>query len=128
MVQMQAKNQEIVGFVLFGRHPTFALAVRNEKASLYHDPKDLRGMRVGVTALGSQTQFMIEYLAIQAGLSPSEISFVSVGGGTGAVVAIRNGAVDAVVTGEPALTQPRSPPSLLTKPAQQLSKNSATAQ
>jgi NitT/TauT family transport system substrate-binding protein len=104
MIQMQAKNQEIVGFVLFGRHPTFALALRNEKASVYRDPKDLKGMRVGVTALGSQTQFMVEYLAIQAGLSPSEISFVSVGGGTGAVAAIRNGAVDAVVTGEPALT------------------------
>ena len=103
-IQMQAKNQVIVGVVLFGRHPTFALAVRSEKASAYHDPKDLKGMSVGVTSLGSQTQFMVEYLAIQAGLAPSEISFVSVGGGTGAVAAIRNGAVDAVVTGEPALT------------------------
>ncbi|MBV9564854.1 MAG: ABC transporter substrate-binding protein [Bradyrhizobium sp.] len=104
-IQMQAKNQEIVGVVLFGRHPTFALAVRSERADAYHDPKDLRGMRIGVTALGSQTQFMIEYIAIQVGLAPSEISFVSVGGGTGAVAAIRNGAVDAVVTGEPALTE-----------------------
>ncbi len=103
-IQMQAKNQAIVGFVLFGRHPTFALAVRSEKASAYHAPKDLRGMSVGVTSLGSQTQFMVEYLAIQAGLDPSEISFVSVGGGKGAIAAIRNGAVDAVVTGEPALT------------------------
>jgi len=103
-IQMQAKNQEIVGVVLFGRHPTFALAVRSDKASAYRDPKDLKGMKVGVTSLGSQTQFMVEYIAIQAGLAPSEISFVNVGGGTGAVAAIRNGAVDAVVTGEPALT------------------------
>jgi NitT/TauT family transport system substrate-binding protein len=103
-IQMQAKNQMIVGVVLFGRHPTFALAVRSEKASAYHDPKDLKGMSVGVTSLGSQTQFMVEYLAIQAGVAASDISFVSVGGGTGAVAAIRNGAVDAVVTGEPALT------------------------
>ena len=103
-IQMQAKNQEIVGIALFGRHPTFALAIRSERASAYHDPKDLKGMRIGVTALGSQTQFMVEYLAIQAGVAPSDISFVSVGGGTGAIAAIRNGAVDAVVTGEPALT------------------------
>jgi NitT/TauT family transport system substrate-binding protein len=103
LIQMRAKNQEIIGVVLFGRHPTFALAVRTEKASAYHGPKDLRGMRVGVTALGSQTQFMVEYLAIQSGFAPSEISFVSVGSGTGAIAAIRNGAVDAVVTGEPAL-------------------------
>src|SRR5215470_13816749 len=59
LIQMQAKNQEIVGVVLFGRHPSFALLVRTEKASAYRDPKDLRGMRIGVTALGSQTQFMV---------------------------------------------------------------------
>jgi NitT/TauT family transport system substrate-binding protein len=103
-IQMQAKGQRIVGVVLFGRHPTFALALRSDKASTYRDPRDLRGMKVGVTALGSQTQFMVEYLAHEAGLPSSEISFVSVGGGTGAVAAIKNGAVDAVVTGEPALT------------------------
>lgn len=103
-VQMQAKNQDIVGIVLFGRHPSFALAVRSEKASSYRDPRDLKGMKVGVTSLGSQTQFMVEYLAIRSGLAPSEISFVNVGGGAGAVAAIRHGSVDAVVTGEPALT------------------------
>jgi NitT/TauT family transport system substrate-binding protein len=103
-IQMQAKNQEIVGFVLFGRHPSFALAVRTAKALTYRDARDLKGMKVGVTSLGSQTQFMVEYLAIQAGLATSEIPFVNVGGGAGAVAAIRHGAVDAVVTGEPALT------------------------
>jgi sulfonate transport system substrate-binding protein len=103
-IQMQAKDQHIVGIVLFGLHPTFALAIRKDKSSDYRGPTSLKGMKIGVTALGSQTQFMIEYLAIQAGLAPSEIAFVSVGSGTGAVAAIRNGAVDAVVTGEPALT------------------------
>ncbi len=103
-IQMQAKGQRIVGVLLFGRHPTFALALRRDKASTYRSPRDLKGMRVGVTALGSQTQFMVEYLADQDGLAPSEISFVSVGGGPGAVAAIEHGAVDAVVTGEPALT------------------------
>ena len=47
-------------------------------------------------------QFMVECMTIQAGLAPSEIPFVNVGGSAGAVAAIRHGAVDAVVTGEPA--------------------------
>jgi NitT/TauT family transport system substrate-binding protein len=47
---------------------------------------------------------MVEYMAIPAGLAPSEISFVNVGGGAGAIAAIRHGALDAMVTGEPALT------------------------
>lgn len=104
ILQMQAKDQHIVGFVLFGRHPAFALAIRNDKAPMYHGPSSLRGMKVGVTALGSQTHFMVEYLAIKAGLEPSDVSFISVGSGTNAVAAIRNGAIDAVVTGEPAIT------------------------
>ncbi|CCD84712.1 Conserved exported protein of unknown function [Bradyrhizobium sp. ORS 285] len=103
-IQMHAKGQKIVGVVLFGRHPTFALVLRKEKAAAYRDPSSLRGMKIGVTALGSQTQFMVEYMALRTGVSPADLSFVSVGGGTGAVAAIRNGAVDAVVTGEPALT------------------------
>jgi NitT/TauT family transport system substrate-binding protein len=103
-IQMQAKKQEIVGIVLFGRHPSFALGIRNEKASTYRDARDLKGMKIGITALGSQTQFMVEYLAIQAGLASSELSFVNVGGGAGAVAAIRHAAVDAVVTGEPAIS------------------------
>ncbi len=103
-IQMQARGQRITGIVLFGRHPTFALALRNDKASAYRGSSDLKGMKIGVTALGSQTQFMVEFLALEAGLAPSEISFVSVGGGPGAVAAIRSGTVDGVVTGEPALT------------------------
>jgi NitT/TauT family transport system substrate-binding protein len=39
-IQMQAKRQKIVGIVLFGRHPSFAFAVRNEKASAYRDARD----------------------------------------------------------------------------------------
>jgi len=103
-IQMQAKKQAIIGIVLFGQHPSFALAIRSEKASTYRDARDLKGMKVGVTSLGSQTQVMVEYLAIQAGIAPAQISFINVGGGTGAVAAFRHGAVDAVVTGEPALT------------------------
>jgi NitT/TauT family transport system substrate-binding protein len=61
-------------------------------------------MKIGVTLLGSQVQFMVECMAMQAGLAPSEVSFVNVGGGAVAVAAIRHGAVDAVVTGESALT------------------------
>src|SRR4051794_12873327 len=67
-IQMHAKGQQIVGVVLFGRHPTFALAVRAEKASEYRGPSSLKGMKIGVTALGSQTQFMVEYIALQAGV------------------------------------------------------------
>ena len=57
-IQMQAKNQPIVALVQLGRFPGFALALRKEKAASYKGPKDLKGMKIGVTAPGSSTHFM----------------------------------------------------------------------
>src|SRR5436305_1926764 len=50
-IQMQAKNQQIVAVVQLGRFPGFGLALRKEKAANYKGPKDLKGMKIGVTAL-----------------------------------------------------------------------------
>src|SRR6185369_9688177 len=56
-IQMQAKSQQIVAVVQLGRFPGFALALRKEKATNYTGPKDLKGMKIGVTAPGSSTHF-----------------------------------------------------------------------
>src|SRR5579875_3640671 len=42
----------------------------------------LQGKTVGVTALGSNGQFMMEAMLADAGLPPSAVTFVAVGGGT----------------------------------------------
>src|SRR3984893_15136374 len=49
-IQMQAKNQSITALVQLGRFPGFALALRKDKAASYSGPKDLKGMKIGVTA------------------------------------------------------------------------------
>ncbi|MGY4304159.1 ABC-type nitrate/sulfonate/bicarbonate transport system substrate-binding protein [Bradyrhizobium sp. USDA 4369] len=48
-IQMYAKSQTVVGVVLCGRHPTFALAVRKDKATDYRGPNSLKGTKIGVT-------------------------------------------------------------------------------
>src|SRR4029077_2891523 len=78
-IQMQAKKQSIVALVQMGRFPGFALALRKEKAGTYKDAKDLKGMKIGVTAPGSSTHFMVLYMMAQAGLKPDEASFVGTG-------------------------------------------------
>src|SRR6478672_4200167 len=57
-IQMQAKSQSIVAVVLLGRYPGFALALRKDKAASYKTAKDLKGMKIGVTAPGSSTHFI----------------------------------------------------------------------
>ena len=103
-IQMAAKNQPIVGAVQLGRFPGFALGVVTAKAGAYKDPKDLKGMKIGVTAPGSSTHFMVMYMMARAGLKPDDASFVGVGATSTAVAAARRGEIDAIVNADPSIS------------------------
>jgi NitT/TauT family transport system substrate-binding protein len=104
-IQMQAKNQSIVAVVQLGRFPGFALALRKEKAANYTGPKDLKGMKIGVTAPGSSTHFMVLYMMAQAGMKPDEASFIGTGSGGTVVAAVQHGEVDGISNAEPMITK-----------------------
>ncbi|MBI3434607.1 MAG: ABC transporter substrate-binding protein, partial [Proteobacteria bacterium] len=61
-VQMHAKGQPILAIVQLGQFPGFALGIVTAKAAAYKEPKDLKGMKIGVTAPGSSTHFMVAYM------------------------------------------------------------------
>jgi sulfonate transport system substrate-binding protein len=101
-IQMQAKHQPVVAIVEMGRFPGFVLGVMTAKASRYHGPKDLKGMKIGVTSLGSSTQFMAAYMMVRAGLNPdTDAAFISTGTTSTAVAAARRAEIDAIVTSDP---------------------------
>jgi NitT/TauT family transport system substrate-binding protein len=104
-IQMQAKNQSIVALVQMGRFPGFALALRKEKAANYTGPKDLKGMKIGVTAPGSSTHFMVLYMMSQIGMKPDEASFIGTGSGGTVVAAVQHGEVDGVSNADPMITK-----------------------
>jgi len=62
-------------------------------------------MRIGVTAPGSSTNFMVSYLMIKAGLKPDDASFIGVGGGASAVAAMRHGQIDAISNTDPVMSE-----------------------
>ena len=103
IIQMQAKKQAIVAIVQLGRFPGFVLALRVEKAASYTGPKDLKGLKIGVTAPGSSTHFMALHMMVQNGLQPSDASFIGVGNGSTAFAAIQRGDIDAIVNSDPAI-------------------------
>ena len=103
-IQMAAKNQPIVGVVQLGRFPGFVLGVVTAKAGAYKDPRDLKGMKIGVTAPGSSTHFMAMYMMARSGLKPDDASFVGVGATSTAVAAARRGEIDAIVNADPAIS------------------------
>ncbi len=100
-IQMQAKNQPVVAVVQFGRIPGFVLGIMTSKAAAYRNPQDLKGMKIGVTAPGSSTQFMAAYLMVRNGLKPDDASFIGVGVTSTAVAAARRAEIDAIVSSDP---------------------------
>ena len=104
-IQMQAKNQSITALVQLGRFPGFALALRKDKAASYTGPKDLKGMKIGVTAPGSSTHFMVLYMMTQAGLKPEDASFIGTGSGGTVVAAVQHGEVDGISNADPMITK-----------------------
>jgi NitT/TauT family transport system substrate-binding protein len=100
-IQMQAKHQAITAVVQLGRFPGFVLAVVAAKAASYRGPADLKGMKIGVTAPGSSTHFMVQHIMVRNGLKPQDASFVGVGAGSTAVAAARHGEIDALVSVDP---------------------------
>ena len=104
-IQMQAKSQSIVAVTQLGQFPGFALALRKDKAANYKDAKDLKGMKIGVTAPGSSTHFMVLYMMAQAGMKPEDASFIGTGSGATTVAAVEHGDVDGISNADPMVTK-----------------------
>jgi NitT/TauT family transport system substrate-binding protein len=102
-VQMHAKGQPIIGIVAIGRFPGFVLGLRGPKAESYRGPSDLKGMKIGVTAPGSSTHFMVLHMMAQAGLKAEDASFIGVGAGNTAVAAVQRGEIDGLVNVDPVI-------------------------
>src|SRR5438876_5823699 len=61
-IRMQAKGQDIRAVIELGRFPGIVVGVRKEKAGSYKSAADLKGMKIGVSAPGSSTNFFVMYL------------------------------------------------------------------
>src|SRR5690349_22581504 len=54
-LNMQPKGQYLQCFVQQGRAPQIAIGISSTRAKTYKSPKDLKGLKVGVSAPGSST-------------------------------------------------------------------------
>ena len=102
-IQMQAKNRPIMAVVQLGRFPGFVLALTGPKAASYKGPANLKGMKIGVTAPGSSTHFMVLHMMAQAGFKVDDAVFLGVGAGTTAVAAAKRGKINALVNVDPVI-------------------------
>ena len=103
-VNMQAKGQRLRAFVLQGRAPQVVLGVNPKTMPNFKTVADLRGKKIGVTAPGSSTNVMANFVLAKAGLKPSDVSIIGVGAAQGAVAAMRAGQIDAISNLDPVIT------------------------
>lgn len=104
-IDLQAKGKEVESVVQFCQVPGEVEIVSAKASGQIKSPADFKGKTLGVTGLGSSTDFLTQYMAYKAGLKHGEYTILPVGGGNTFIAAIQQGRIDAGMTTDPAATQ-----------------------
>ncbi len=104
-IRMQDKKQDIRAVIDLGRYPGIVVGVSKRKADAIKSIADLKGAKIGVTAPGSSTYILVQYLMMKNGLSVEDASFIGVGGGASAVAAMQKGEIDAISHLDPVISK-----------------------
>jgi NitT/TauT family transport system substrate-binding protein len=104
-INMAAKRQPIKAVVLQLKYSAIELVMPKDRAARYKDGRDLKGLKIGVTAPGSSTNMFVDNLLVKAGMKPTDVSIIGVGTGAGAFAAMEKGEIDALVNLDPVVTQ-----------------------
>jgi NitT/TauT family transport system substrate-binding protein len=96
-VQLAAEGRSVRCFLVLYTRPSLALAVAPALSSMIRTVRDLKGRTVGVSTPGAATHQFLNFLLVSNGLSPADVSVVSVGMSASSVAALEHGKVDAAV-------------------------------
>ncbi|MEU5182872.1 ABC transporter substrate-binding protein [Streptomyces longwoodensis] len=100
-LDLQVKGKEVESVVQFSHAPGEVEVVSTERADDITSPEDFKGRKLGVTGLGSSTDFLTKYLAVKNGVDVSEFTPVAVGAGPTFISALQKGAIDGGMTTDP---------------------------
>jgi NitT/TauT family transport system substrate-binding protein len=103
-INMQSRKQNFQAFVLAGAAPQISVAISSKLAAKYKSPRDLKGLKIGISAPGSSTNMVANYLLAQGGLKPADVAFIGIGAGATVIAAVDQGKVDVVSQTDPAVT------------------------
>ncbi|QLJ04495.1 ABC transporter substrate-binding protein [Streptomyces sp. NEAU-sy36] len=100
-LDLQTKGKTVESVVQFSRAPGEVEVVSDKAAGDLTSPKDFKGRKLGVTGLGSSTDFLTKYLAVKNGVQVSEFTPVAVGAGPTFIAALQKGSIDGGMTTDP---------------------------
>jgi NitT/TauT family transport system substrate-binding protein len=100
-LDLQVKGKKVESVVQFSHAPGEVEVVSNQAAGSIGSPKDFKGKKLGVTGLGSSTDFLTKYLAVRDGVKTSEFTPVAVGAGQTFIAALKQGSIQGGMTTDP---------------------------
>jgi len=102
-IQMRAKGVAIKAVALQNNSLGTVIALGREQAKTYRSPKDLAGLKIGVTSPGSASSLAVALLLAKEQLTLDKVSIIGVGTGATAVTAMKNGQIDGMSNFDPAI-------------------------
>jgi NitT/TauT family transport system substrate-binding protein len=102
-IDLQGKGKSTESVVQFSQVPG-EVEVVSSKATDVRSFADFKGKSLGVTGLGSSTNFLTKFLAVRAGLSPSDVTSVPVQAGSTFIAAMEQDKIQGGMTTEPTTT------------------------
>jgi NitT/TauT family transport system substrate-binding protein len=102
---MQARGQTITSVALQNNSFGVVIALSKEKAAAYRSPKDLAGLKMGVTAPGSSSALALSLLMSKENLATDQVSIVGVGAGNSALAMMKSGRLDGESNFDPVITR-----------------------
>ncbi|BCG89202.1 ABC transporter substrate-binding protein [Mesorhizobium sp. 113-3-9] len=103
-VDLQSKGKYIQSIVQFSQAPGEVELVSAKHPEI-KSPADFKGATLGVTGLGSSTDFLTQYLAVRNGLKPGDYTLLPVGAGNTFIAAVKQDQIQAGMTTEPTIAQ-----------------------
>jgi len=100
-LDLQTKDKAVESVVQFSHAPGEVEIVSSKAAGDIKSPKDFKGKKLGITSLGSSTDFLTKYLAVKNGVNVSDFTPVAVGAGPTFIAALQKGAIDGGMTTDP---------------------------
>ncbi|MFI8180424.1 ABC transporter substrate-binding protein [Actinacidiphila glaucinigra] len=100
-LDLQVKGKQVESVVQFSQAPGEVEIVSDEAAGDLTSAEDFKGRKLGVTGIGSSTDFLTKYLAVSNGVKTSEFTPVAVGAGQTFISAMEQGSIQGGMTTDP---------------------------
>ena len=104
-IDLQSKGKEVEAIAVFCKVPGEVELVSTQAAPTFKSMADAKGKTLGVTGLGSSTDFLTRYLVERHGIASKDYSLLGVGAGSTFIAAMKQDRIQAGMTTDPTVAQ-----------------------